>query len=103
MNPFLPENYERPVSSGNYMKFADGPNKLRIMSAPIFGHEYWTKDKKPALHQRGLFLWSIARDPGLDQEGRHCAGKVDGELRVTSARPNRLTALTVRITDLVAQ
>jgi hypothetical protein len=41
------------------MKFADGPNKLRIMSAPIFGHEYWTKDKKPALHQRGLFLWVL--------------------------------------------
>ena len=47
MNAFLPEDYERPESVGNYMKLKDGTNKLRIMSAPVFGHEYWTKDKKP--------------------------------------------------------
>jgi hypothetical protein len=25
----------------------DGPNKVRILSAPIFGHGYWTKENKP--------------------------------------------------------
>jgi hypothetical protein len=45
---FLPENYERPASSGgNYLKFVDGPNKVRILSAPLIGHLYWTKDNKP--------------------------------------------------------
>ena len=47
MNSFLPDNYERPTSSGNYMKYAEGAKKLRILSAPIIGHEYWTRDKKP--------------------------------------------------------
>jgi len=45
---FLPENYERPATSGGrYLKFRDGANKIRIMSAPVMGHEYWTTDKKP--------------------------------------------------------
>jgi len=48
MNSFFPEGYERPTTSGgNYMKFADGPNKVRIMSAPLIGNLYWTKDNKP--------------------------------------------------------
>jgi hypothetical protein len=47
MESFLPENYERPTSSGNYLKFVDGANKVRILSAPLIGHLYWTKDNKP--------------------------------------------------------
>lgn len=47
MNSFLPDNYERPTSSSNYLKFEDGPNKVRILSAPLIGHQYWTKDNKP--------------------------------------------------------
>lgn len=45
---WLPENYEKPVASGgNYMKLQDGQNKLRILSAPILGYEYWTEENKP--------------------------------------------------------
>jgi hypothetical protein len=29
------------------MKFEDGKNKFRILSAPLMGFMYWTKDKKP--------------------------------------------------------
>jgi hypothetical protein len=48
MNSFLPNDYKRPEpAGGSYTKLADGANRLRIMSAPVFGHEYWTKDKKP--------------------------------------------------------
>jgi hypothetical protein len=48
MNSFLPDDYERPASSGgNYTKLMDGANKLRIMSAPLLGYQYWTKDNKP--------------------------------------------------------
>ncbi len=44
---FLPSNYEAPKSNGQYMKFVDGDNRIRILSAPILGWEEWTQDKKP--------------------------------------------------------
>lgn len=44
---FLPEDYEPPVTSGNYMKIQTGENKIRILSAPVLGWEDWTLDKKP--------------------------------------------------------
>lgn len=48
MNDFLPKDYKRPEgSAGNYTKLIDGANKLRILSAPVFGHLYWTTDNKP--------------------------------------------------------
>lgn len=43
---FLPDNYEAPRASDNYMKFQEGENKFRILSAPILGWEDWL-DKKP--------------------------------------------------------
>jgi hypothetical protein len=45
---FLPEGYEVPKSSGGgYMKFKLGANKIRILSSPIMGWEYWTESKRP--------------------------------------------------------
>lgn len=41
MNDFLPNEYEVPAKSGNYMKFEDGENRFRILSSPILGWEYW--------------------------------------------------------------
>ena len=48
MTDFLPAEYEVPQSVGNYMKFEDGDNVLRILSSPILGYEYWidTADSK---------------------------------------------------------
>lgn len=46
MSDFLPNDYEVPSSGGNYMKFEQGDNKLRILSTPIMGWEYW-EDRKP--------------------------------------------------------
>jgi hypothetical protein len=46
MSDFLPEGYEAPKSSANYMKFEKGDNKFRILSKPILGWLDW-KDKKP--------------------------------------------------------
>lgn len=43
---FLPQDYKSPKVGGHYMKFQDGENKFRIMSAPILGWEDWI-DKKP--------------------------------------------------------
>ncbi len=43
---FLPQNYESPKSSNNYMKLQDGENRIRILSKPILGWEDW-QDKKP--------------------------------------------------------
>lgn len=47
MNAFLPQDYEAPSSSGNYMKLQPGENKIRILSPPVLGWEDWTLEKKP--------------------------------------------------------
>lgn len=45
---WLPENYEIPKDSGNYLnKFPQGETQFRILSAPKLGYIYWTIDKKP--------------------------------------------------------
>src|SRR3990167_2497267 len=41
MNDFLPEKYEVPQKSGNYMKFTEGVNRFRILTSPILGWETW--------------------------------------------------------------
>lgn len=46
MTDFLPQDYEAPQGSADYMKFQDGENKFRILSKPIIGWVDW-KDKKP--------------------------------------------------------
>jgi len=43
---FLPDDYQSPNSSNNYVKLQDGDNKFRILSAPILGWEDW-RDKTP--------------------------------------------------------
>lgn len=43
----MPDGYEVPKGTGDYMKLKQGENKLRILSAPILGYEYWTADRKP--------------------------------------------------------
>lgn len=41
MNDFLPTGYKVPEGVGNYMRFQDGENEMRILSTPIRGWEYW--------------------------------------------------------------
>ena len=41
MSNFLPDKYEIPQKSDNYMRFQDGENKFRILSSPIIGWEGW--------------------------------------------------------------
>lgn len=43
---FLPKGYNAPASETSYMKFEDGDNKFRILTAPVVGWEGW-KDQKP--------------------------------------------------------
>lgn len=45
-NGFLPEGYEQPKGSSNYLKLEKGENKFRILSKPIVGWIDW-KDNKP--------------------------------------------------------
>jgi len=42
---FLPDNYQAPKNSNNYMKLQDGENKIRILSSPIVGWEDWIESK----------------------------------------------------------
>jgi stage V sporulation protein SpoVS len=44
MNEFLPDTYEVPQKSGNYMKLRDGENRFRILTSPILGYEWWEQD-----------------------------------------------------------
>jgi hypothetical protein len=61
---FLPPDYSVPKKGGGYMKFQDGPNKVRFLSAPILGYEYWNNDNKPV---RAREAWeSIPADARLD-------------------------------------
>lgn len=46
MTDFLPQDYQAPSGSADYMKFQKGENKFRILSKPIIGWLDW-KDKKP--------------------------------------------------------
>jgi len=39
---FLPNDYKIPTTS-DYMKFAQGKNKFRIIGSAIIGNEYWTQ------------------------------------------------------------
>ena len=41
MSDFLPDTYEVPAKSGNYMKFQPGENTFRVLSSPIIGWVYW--------------------------------------------------------------
>ena len=43
---FLPLTYDVPSSTGNYFKFQDGANKVRIMSQPILGWRFWITDEE---------------------------------------------------------
>lgn len=38
---FLPTNYEVPEKPGNYMKFKDGENRIRILQSPVVGWLSW--------------------------------------------------------------
>lgn len=53
---YLPEGYEVPKSTGNYMRFNVGANKFRILSEPLIGWEYWTESKKPV---RAKERWNV--------------------------------------------
>lgn len=39
---FLPSGYKEPVKS-NYMDWADGSNRFRILAPATTGYEYWTR------------------------------------------------------------
>jgi hypothetical protein len=47
METFLPNDYKDPTSISGYTKFGNGSTKLRILSSPVMGWEYWEeKDGK---------------------------------------------------------
>src|SRR4051795_235018 len=41
MNDFLPAGYETPDVPSNYMDFAEGQNKFRVLSSAIVGYQWW--------------------------------------------------------------
>ena len=44
---FLPDNYEKPKTGGNYFKFKNGDNRFRILSNAVIGYIYWNNENKP--------------------------------------------------------
>ncbi len=38
---YYSEDYEVPAAGGAYMKFEQGENRIRVLSKPIVGAEYW--------------------------------------------------------------
>lgn len=67
MNDFLPDGYEVPVSSGNYMKFEKGDNLFRVLSSAVVGYEYWNHQNKPVRVTKKPE--SMPADIRLDEEG----------------------------------
>lgn len=51
MNSFLPDDYKKPSSGGSYTKLEKGENKIRILSAPIFGMVVWNEGKPHRFRQ----------------------------------------------------
>lgn len=47
MNTFLEDGYEPKKTIGNYFRYEDGENTIRILSSAITGWEYFNKDNKP--------------------------------------------------------
>lgn len=43
---WLPTEYKVPESSGQFMKLKQGKNRLRILSKPLLGYEWWSEDSK---------------------------------------------------------
>jgi len=67
---FLPDNYERPASSGgNYAKLEDGQNRFRFLSPAIVGWLYWNTENKPVRLKE--------RPETLPDDIRHENGKPD--------------------------
>jgi len=73
---FLPEGYTIPKSSdgGKYTKFEQGKNRIRILSSPLMGYEYWTEptEEKPKgvpIRSLNPFV-GIPEDAKLDKLGR---------------------------------
>jgi hypothetical protein len=71
---FIPEGYEIPKSSDNYLKFTEPKTKFRILSSPVMGFEYWTKpaegEKKGNPVRSFDRFDSIPKDAQLDDKGR---------------------------------
>ncbi len=46
-NDFLDANYEIPRGPSNYTKLEEGDTKVRILSKPLLGWQYFNNDNKP--------------------------------------------------------
>lgn len=61
MSTFLPDSFESPKTSGQYLKIQDGETiRLRILSKPIFFWQWWSLDNKP---MRVAYDGSFAKTP----------------------------------------
>lgn len=67
---FLPQGYEPPVS-GNYMKFAPGKNRFRILGSAIVGNVFWKTDGEKRVPVRRRMGELIRPDElGVDKYGK---------------------------------
>ena len=65
---FLPIDYKVPSTSNYLNKFADGKNKIRILSDAVMGFEYWNTEKKPIRSKE--MPEEIPQDIQLDKDGK---------------------------------
>ena len=54
MDSFLQEGYELSKSKGNYFRYEDGENTVRILSSALTGFVYFNKDNKPVRSKEGF-------------------------------------------------
>lgn len=72
-NEWFPEGYTVPEAPSSFMTIEDGENTIRILSKPVMGYCYWTKDKKKVYSKEE---WAITPDDAaLDKNGKPTAPK----------------------------
>lgn len=102
MNNYLPRGYHVPKSSGNYYKFEAGQNRFRVMSAPIFGWLYWSKDDKP-VRLRDNVLPKTPEDIRRDEEGKAERLRHFWAIAVWSYKESKLQILEITQTSIQTQ
>jgi len=68
---FLPDTYEVPEAPSKYMKLETGENRIRILTSPILGYEWWVtetgevreKDAKPQKGDKAIRIKMDGRMP----------------------------------------
>lgn len=69
--PFLPDDYEEPTNPGKYLeKISEWKTKLRFLTAPIMGWEWWTEQDGKRVPHRVRDQKDIPKEVFADKENQ---------------------------------